>query len=42
MWLYCTVTLFAGEIEDKYRKPSYTSDYEGLTLKLRPEWTARC
>lgn len=25
------------EIEDKYRKPSYTSAYEGLTLKSRPE-----
>jgi len=25
------------EIEDKYRKPSYTSGYEGLTLRSRPE-----
>jgi len=25
------------ETEDKYRKPSYTSGYEGLTLKSIPE-----
>jgi hypothetical protein len=25
------------ETEDKYRKPSYTSGYESLTLKSRPE-----